>query len=271
MQRHLSYSNNWGKQDQRTGEVSGTFTFTVVATSSPEDLNALFAPYVADLRANSYERRREAATTIGTLPTPLLEPYLVQMLWMPDLQSDAIRGLRQLNSESARKVLLDFVRQDDSFTFNQQLAMEALGEMGDAAYGVALLTLSKNSKHKGRQAKLLVTAARLDPTMTMPIIHRLLESSMEDEREEGVNALAAIERSEVLPILVQKLTDPSSSVRQAAARALVSLTRKTPSNDGLFWSGADPATDAGYWAAWLRSIPASPIRPIRECPQTARQ
>ncbi len=269
--KHLSDFKSWGKQNQPTGQVSGTFTINIIAPHSSDDLKAAFSPYVEDLRTSSYERRHEAAIAIATLPAPFLEPSLLQMLSIPDLQADAIRGLQRLNTKGARTALFDFIRKDDSFTTNQQLALQALGEMNDAAYGPPLLALWRDNRNTERKAKLLVTAARLDPTIAMPIIQSFLQSSKEKDREEGANALAATERPEVLTLLVQGLTDSSLRVRQAAAHALVSLTRKTPSKDGLTWSGADPATDADYWSSWLRNNPALPIHPIRECPQMLPQ
>lgn len=143
--------------------------------------------------------------------------------------------------------------------------------MEDAAYGPALLALRKDSHNPERKAKLLVTAARLAPVLALPIIQLQLKSSGEEDRKEGMDALAATEQAEALPLLVQGLADPSLRVREAAAHALVSLTRQSPSQEGLAWSGADPATDAEYWSSWLRTNPPSPIHPLRECPQLVRQ
>ena len=120
------------------------------------------------------------------------------------------------------------------------------------------------------KANLLVAAARLDPTNTLPIIQPLLKSSNEKEREKGVIALAVTEQPAALPILVRALSDSSLRVRSAAAQGLVSLTRETPSKGGLFWSGTDPATDAPFWSAWLRANPQLPIHPIRECHEVGR-
>jgi hypothetical protein len=47
--RHLSYSANWGKMDQPTGQASATFTFTIVAPRAPEDIERSFSLYLADL------------------------------------------------------------------------------------------------------------------------------------------------------------------------------------------------------------------------------
>ena len=108
------------------------------------------------------------------------------------------------------------------------------------------------------------------PTNTLPIIQSLLKSSNEKDREKGVIALAATEQPTVLPILVRALSDSSLRVRSAVAQGLVSLTRETPSKDGLFWSGTDPATDAPFWSAWLRANPQLPIHPIDECHEVGR-
>ncbi len=103
----------------------------------------------------------------------------------------------------------------------------------------------------------------------MPVVQALFNSSQEADRESAINALAAIERPDALPRLVRALIDPSYRVREAAAHALISLTRRSPTQDGLSWPGDDPAYAADYWSSWLRTNPVSPIHLIRECPQAA--
>jgi hypothetical protein len=263
--RHLSYSANWGKMNQPTGQASATFTFTIVAPHTPEDIKDSFSLYLADLFTSSYLSRQEAASVIASLSAPFLEPYLLQMLSTPDLKRQAIKGLYRLNTEKGRKAIFDLIKKDDSFALDQQLALQALQDMRDASYGPQFLALMNSSSNIDEKAKLLVAAARLDPTNTLPIIQPLLKSSNEKDREKGVTALAATEQPTALPILVRALSDSSLPVRSAAAQGLVSLTRETPSKDGLFWSGTDPATDAPFWSAWLRANPQLPIHPIHEC------
>ena len=142
--------------------------------------------------------------------------------------------------------------------------------MRDASYGPQLLALMNSSSNIDETAKLLVAAARLDPTNTLTIIQPLLKSSNEKDREKGVTALAATEQPIALPILVRALSDSSLPVRSAAAQGLVSLTRETSSKDGLFWSGTDPANDAPFWSAWLRANPQLPIHSIHECHEVGR-
>ena len=268
--RHLSYFANFGKMNQPTGQASATFTFTIVAPQTPEDIKDSFAPYLADLFTGSYRSRQEAASVIASLPAPFLEPYLLQMLSTPDLKAQAIKGLYRLNTEKGRKAIFDLLKKDDSFASDQRLALQALQDMGDASYGPQLIALMNSSSNVYEKAKLLVAAARLDPTNALPIIQPLLKSSNEKDREEGVIALAATEQPTALPILVRALADSSLRVRSTAAQGLVSLTRETPSIDGLFWSGTDPAADAPFWSAWLRANSESPIHPIRECHEVGR-
>jgi HEAT repeat protein len=161
----------------------------------------------------------------------------------------------------AARAIFDLLKKDDSSALDQQLALQALQDMRDASYGPQLLALMNTSSNVDEKAKLLVAAARLDPTNTLPIIQPLLKSS----NEKGVTALAATEQPATLPILVRALSDSSLPVRSAAAQGLVSLTRKTPSKDDLFGSGTDPETDPPSWSAWLRTNPQLPIHPIHEC------
>jgi len=269
--RRLSLVQDWGKPNQSTVEVSRTFTVTVTAPRFSADLQAAFEPYLEDLRTGSYRRRHEAAIAIALLPLPFLEPSLLEMLSSLDSRTEAIGGLRRLNTRTARDALFDLVRNGDGLTSDQEYALTALGEMKDGTYGPLLLAVREHSHQQKRKTQLLLAAARLDPTTAMPVIRALLESSQETDRAAAINALAATERPEVLPRLLQGLTDPSLRVREAAANSLVSLTRRSPTQDGLAWSGADPATDVDFWSSWLRTNPASPIHPIRECPQMAEQ
>jgi len=46
--RHLSYFGNFGELIEPSGQASATFTFTIVAPQTPEDIKDSFAPYLAD-------------------------------------------------------------------------------------------------------------------------------------------------------------------------------------------------------------------------------
>lgn len=193
------------------------------------------------------------------------------MLATSDFRIEAIRGLSRLNTKAARNALFHFVRDTEGLTFDQEYALTALGQMNDPTYAPALLAVREHSHDQHRKAKLLWAAARLDRAKAMPIVQELLNPSQETDRESAINALAATERPEVLPRLIQGLNDQSYQVREAAAHALISLTRRSPTQDGLSWPGDDPANAADYWSSWLRTNPVSPIHPIRECPQAAER
>jgi len=191
------------------------------------------------------------------------------MLAMPDSRYLAIRGLQQLNTGRSRTALFGLLKSGDSFSTEQELAIQALQSMGDASYGPQLLELM-TGKNTEQRAKLLAAAARLDPTHTLPVIQPFLDASDDQKRKSGVIALAATEQPEALPILVRMLSDSSFQVRAAAAEELIDLTRQSPSDNGMFWPGNDPASAAPYWSAWLRSNPELSVHLIRECPQAAR-
>jgi HEAT repeat protein len=269
--RHLSYWANFGKHTQPTGQVSASFMFSVVAPPSADSIRDSFSPYLIDLASPNYERRQHAGVVLSTLAAPFLEPYLVQMLSTPDLKRPAIVGLRRLNSDKARKAIFDSLNREGSLSVDDEFALDALAELGDPSYGPQLLRLMKRSKDVSGDAKLLAAAARLDAKTAMTVIQPLLASPNERERTGAVNALAATERGEALPVLVRMLNDASFEVRCAAAHGLVSITRESPSRDGMFWSGEDPAADRTYWSAWLKENPDLPIHPLRECPQLAQR
>ncbi len=116
------------------------------------------------------------------------------------------------------------------------------------------------------QTELLTTAARLDWSRTMPLIERLLKSSDENERMNGVTALTATERGDAIPVLVSLLKDPSLKVRQAAEGGLEDLTRRTPEENSLFWPSVEPALDMPFWERWLAENPSLPVYLARLCP-----
>jgi len=267
--RHLSYFANLCKKNQPTGEAAATFTFAITAPHSPDEIQRSFSLYVTDLSSASYQRRQEAETVISSLPAPFLEADLLRMLATPYSRYLAIRGLQQLNTGRTRAALFELLKSGDSFSTDQELAIQALRSMGDASYGPQLLELMTGKNTQGR-AKLLAAAARLDPTHTWPLIQPFLDAPDYETRKSGVTALAATEQSQALPILVRMLSDSSFQVRAAAAEGLIDLTRQSPSNDGRFWPGSDPASAAPYWSAWLQSNPELPVHLVRECPQAAR-
>lgn len=270
--RPLSYFESWNKShkaNRPVGRASATFAFTIVAPRSPDDLKNSFSPFLTDLSSGSYKQKVEAASVISNLAAPFLEPYLLQMISTPQLRAQAIAGLLRLNTEEGRAAIFNFVSQDHASSEDQKLAIAALGEMGDASYGPRLLTLIEATDDKHRNHKLLVSAARLNPSAADVVIQQLLRSPSEADRENGVRALAATERPQALPVLVHMLGDSSYQVRSAAATGLVSLTRQTPSESGFFWTGSDPAADAPFWEDWLKANPQLPIHLLRDCPEAS--
>jgi len=264
--RYLSCARNWGKQNQPTGWVAGTFTFTVVAPNSPDDVRESFAPYVAALSSGSFWQKQEAAEAISSVAAPFLEPYLLQMLSIPTFEYTAIQGLRRLNSATGRVALFELLTRDQSFRAKQEFALRALRDSGDASYGPKLLGLMDTRKDEHERAELLEVAARLDPKSVDAIVRQLLKSPQAANRESGATALAATEQPTALPILVSMLGDPSPEVRRTAAQGLVSLTRARPPS-ALENSMAPTLADVRFWTAWLRANPQLPIHLRRECPQ----
>ncbi len=246
-----------------TSEISASFTFNLASPSSPDDLKQSFTAYRTELSSSNYRRRQEAAIIMASLPAPFLEPDLLRMLSTPGLTWEGIRGLRKLNSEQARQALYHLLEQDNSST-ESRLALDALQNTGDASYAPRLVNLMNQSQNIEEKGRLLVAAAHLDADGTKSLVQSFLDSPDAETRKSGAQALAATEQSTAIPTLLSLLSDTSLRVRSCAAEGLVSLTRFTPSNDGLFWHG-DPSSAAPYWVAWIRDNPQLPVHPIREC------
>lgn len=267
----------FGKQDKATlafhgglhAETSATFTFTVVAPQSLDDLKPSFDPFIRGFSSGSYKERDEAATVISKMAVPFLEPYLIQMVNTRGFQYQGIMGLRRLNTEKGRKAIFELLKtmaDDDTLI---SWATQALIAMGDASYGQPLLDLARQTTfnrqfpfNKNKEA--LVAAARLDPAAAMPVVREQLASTDEDQRAAGTRALAATEQKEAIPMLVNLLSDPSSRVHAEAKQGLQSLTRITYFNPSTNASD-DQKGEIPFWSAWLKSNPDLPIRLDREC------
>ena len=262
--RYLSYSRTSARKPSPASEITASFTFTLALPSSPDDIKQSFTAYRTELSSATYMRRREAAIIIASLPSPFLEPDLLRMLSTPGLTSEAIRGLGKLNTAHARQALYNLLEQNSSST-ESLLALEALQNMGDASYAPRFVSLMSQNQKLEEKGRLLVAAAHLDADGTKSFVQSFLDSPDPEMRQSGAKALAATEQSTAIPTLVFLLSDTSLRVRSSAAQGLVSLTRLTPFNDGLFWHGEDPGTAAPYWAAWMRDNPQLPVHPIREC------
>ncbi len=143
VRRHLSYFKSVGKENQRAGEISATFLFSVVEPSSPDELKAAFAPYIEALSSDDYEKKQEAGIVISALATPFLEPHLLKMLSERGLRFEAAHGLQRINTANARRALFDLLAKEDSLSFDALVALQSLREMGDASYGPRLLGLPR--------------------------------------------------------------------------------------------------------------------------------
>jgi hypothetical protein len=138
----------------------------------------------------------------------------------------------------------------------RQMAVSALGKLGDRAYCSLMLDIARESREYSRFIALRA-AGYLCGEVALPLVKGLLGEGDASSRFEAAYALGNTHSRDAVPMLISLLLDADPNVRRAACNSLATLThRHSKSNDGparrthddwANWWISNGATAAIYW------------------------
>ena len=251
----LSYTAGEGPDLHPAGpelNVEQSFDIELVSPKDSAAAEAAVRPYLAQLKSEDFEIRRESARVIATLPSVSIEPALTSILDDGALREFGIQGLERLNTETARQSLASLARSSKDEWLRDR-ASHSIGNMGDKTYLPLLVEMLGKEPNPGMD--LLQAVGKLGGEDSIAPLMPYLSSSDSGTRNRTIWALAETNSRKALPLLVARLSDPDEQNRVAAANALTGMTHRSPS--GETWPAGDPKSDVALWQRWLMSAGAA--------------
>lgn len=167
-------------------------------------LKAMFRPYVAELDSKDQERQREAARVVSSLAPVFLEDTILGMLETPLIRDFAVLGLKNLNTARSREALANIVQGAPGYTYQKEVAIRELAQMGDKKYFPLLLDIAQ--KQAPNQARdYVLAAAELGGDDALPYLRSLLRDPDPFSQANGVMGLEKTGSRAAVPLLIETL------------------------------------------------------------------
>ncbi len=239
-------------------EVVSEFELTFIE-GSEEELASAYAPILRDLNSPDPETSWLARSAVVQNPPRFLEDVVMALAEDPQTAAASVSGLKRLATPRARAKLAKLAGQGNPEGI-RQMAITALGGLGNRAYCSAMLGVAHESSEYSRFIAMRA-AGYLCGEKALPLLASQLGDADYSPRFEAAYGLGNTRSRKAGPLLIPLLLDPNPEVRRAARDALATLTHRRPKNDGGL-------TQAIYldWTNWWASNGATaPIYGIGEC------
>jgi hypothetical protein len=252
------YAGETGYQIVASQELVSEFELSFIEGSEKE-LASVYAPVLRDLESADPETNSLGRSAVLQDPPPFLEDLILAMAEDPQTAAASISGLQRLATVRAKAQLAELSAAHNP-EYIRQMAVSALGELGDPAYCSLMLDIARESREYSRFIALRA-AGYLCGEVALPLVTGLLGEADASSRFEAAYALGNTHSRDAVPTLISLLLDADANVRRAARDSLASLTHRYPkSNDGPARRTHDD------WANWWVSNGASAaIYRIDEC------
>jgi hypothetical protein len=239
-------------------EVVSEFELTFI-DGSEEELASVYAPVLRDLKSPDSETSWLAGSAVVDNPPPFLENVILALADDPQTTTYSISGLERLATPRAKAKLAKLSAADNPECI-RQMAITALGGLGDATYCSLMLAISQESREYSRFIALRA-AGYLCGERAMPLLTSQLASADYSSRFEAACALGNSHRREAFPLLIPLLLDADPNVRRAARDSLAALTHRRSKDDG----GSAEAIHRGWTNWWASNGATTPIYGIDDC------
>jgi HEAT repeat protein len=239
-------------------DVVSEFELTFI-NGSEEELASAYAPILRDLNSPDPVTSSTARSAVVQNPPLLLEDLILAMADDPDTVRYAVSGLQRLATPRGKAKLAKLSGAANP-EIVRQMAVTAVGELGDSAYCSAMLNIAQESREYSRFIALRA-AGYLCGEKALPLLTGLLGEADYSSRFEAAFALGNSHSRKAVTLLIPLLLDPDSNVRRAARDSLATLTHRRSKDDER------PARRIyGDWTNWWASHGASaPIYSIDNC------
>ncbi len=239
-------------------EVVSDFELTFIE-GSEKQLTSVYAPILRDLNSPDPETSWLARCAVVDNPPPFLENVILALADDPQTTTYSISGLERLATPRAKAKLAKLSAVDNPECI-RQMAITALGGLGDPAYCSVMLDIARESREYSRFIALRA-AGYLCGERAFPLLVSQLVNADYSARFEAAYALGNTQSREAVPLLIPLLLDTDPNVRRAARDSLATLTHRRSKSD----EGSAQATHRD-WANWWASNGATaPIYGIDDC------
>jgi len=261
----------WHKVDIYAGETSYEIVASqevvsefelVFIEGSEKELASVYAPVLRDLKSADPETNSLARSAVLQNPPRFLENVILTMAEDPQTAAGSIPGLQRLATVRAKAKLAELSAAHNP-EYIRQMAVSALGELGDPAYCSLMLDIARESGDYSRFIALRA-AGYLWGQDARPLLTAPLAEADASPRFEAAYALGNSHSREAVPMLISLLLDADANVRRAAKESLITLThRHLKTYD---WPARETHDDWANW--WTSNGATAAIDRIDECDES---
>lgn len=252
------YADGTSYRTVASQEVTTEFELTFVE-GSDEELGSAYAPTLRDLKSPDSMTSSMARSAVVQNPPLLLEHVILAMADDPHEVGDAILGLERLATPRAKAKLAELSGAGNPEVL-RQMAITALGGLGDPAYCSLMSDIAQESREYSRFIALRA-AGYLCGETALPLVASQLAGAEQSTRYEAAFALGNSHSRKAVSLLIPLLLDADPEVRRAARESLVALTHHRSKNDER--PAQEIYRDWSNW--WAAGGARAPIYGIDEC------
>ena len=262
-ERHLSHaaaSAHYFSPDtpKDTLEVQTTLYFRVDPNTAqnPKALQT----FLAQLRADDPNKRREAARTLASVAAQSLEDVLLAFSDNPEFREFAPLAFHRLNTQRSMKALANLVKKTEVGSYEHIKSADYLAESNDPQWFPLLQDVAQ--KH-AQISNYVDDAAELGGDRMLPMLISLVGSpDKEFTRINAVTAMGSTGSRTAVPILLDLLKSSDTDIANRARYGLRMLTHRTASDD----QSENPQSEYPKWSQWwAREGSSAPIYKPTEC------
>jgi HEAT repeats len=235
--------------DYRHFNVEKNVTFSVVEGDA-RALKAAFAPVVADLGSDNFERHWYAQSIVLNLAPPFAEDQIIAWADRADVGQEAMVALRKLGTkrsiEKLEATAFENPNANDHREGVRQAALAQIEYINDPSLLPRLFEITAEDRGQAIRWAAATAAARIGHHGSVPIIAQMLSNSDPYIAFAGAEALGDTSSRDAVPVLISAIPSALEDNKlPAIIEALTRLThRMTPS---------DPAARVAIyreWSAW---------------------
>jgi len=177
----------------------------------------------------------------------------------PEAAGFSVSGLERLATPRAKAKLAELSASGNPETI-RQMAIAALGRLGDPAYCSLMLNIARDSHEYSRFIALRATGY-LCGEGALTILTSQLANANHAQRFEAAYALGNSHSRKAIPLLIPLLLDPDPEVRRASRDSLAALTHRRSKSD----AGSAQAIHRDWTNWWASHGPTAPVYGIDQC------
>jgi len=262
-ERHLTHAAGTAdyfspETPKDTLDVQSTLYFEVDsnATQDPQALQT----FLAQLRSDDLNKRREAARTLASVAPHSLEDVLLAFADDPELREFAPLAFHRLNTQRSMQGLAKLLNKTEVGSYEHIKSADYLAQSNDSQWFPLLQDIAR--KH-ARIADYVDDAAELGGDRMLPTLISLTASpDKEFTRINAVTAMGSTGSRAAVPILLDFLKGSDTGIADRARYALRMLTHRTASND----QPDSPQSEYPQWSQWwAHEASSAPIYKPVQC------